>query len=77
MKNNKIFALFSLFLPLLLISCTSIKDPKDIPQSIDYTDEDIVATEIERINKFKEIEPVKAFWRAILLGRQDIISDCQ
>lgn len=77
MKNNKIFALFSLFLPLLLISCTSIKDPKDIPQSIDYTDEDIVATEIERINIFKEIEPVKAFWRAILLGRQDIISDCQ
>ena len=77
MKNNKIFALFSLFLPLLLISCTSIKDPKDIPQYIDYTDEDIVATEIERINKFKEIEPVKAFWRAILLGRQDIISDCQ
>ena len=77
MKNNKIFALFSLFLPLLLISCTSIKDPKDMPQSIDYTDEDIVATEIERINKFKEIEPVKAFWRAILLGRQDIISDCQ
>ena len=77
MKNNKIFALFCLFLPLLLISCTSIKDPKDIPQSIDYTDEDVVATEIERINKFKEIEPVKAFWRAILLGRQDVISDCQ
>ncbi|MCR4743164.1 MAG: S1C family serine protease [Treponema sp.] len=62
---------------LFLISCTSIKDPKEVPQLIDYTDDDVVASEIERINKFKEVEPVKAFWRAILLGRQDVISDCQ
>ena len=56
------------------ISCKSINNVKNIPQPIDYDDSKVVQNEIQRINSFMESEPVRALWRAILLGDEEIIS---
>ena len=60
----------------ILISCRSVKQPASVVQPINYTDEDIVQNEIERINAFMENEPLRALWRAKLLGREEVIDSC-
>lgn len=60
----------------ILISCRSVKQPASVVQPINYTDEDIVQNEIERINAFMEKEPLRALWRAKLLGREEVIESC-
>ena len=60
----------------ILISCRSVKQPSSVVQPINYTDEDIVQNEIERINAFMEKEPLRALWRAKLLGREEVIDSC-
>lgn len=59
-----------------LSSCKSIRQPASVPEHINYSDEDIIQIEIERINNFLESEPVRALWRAKLLGREEIIESC-
>ncbi len=60
----------------IFISCRSIRQPSSVPQPLNYSDEDIVQNEIKRIDEFIENEPVRALWRASLLGRQEIIDRC-
>ena len=76
-KINKSFSvLFIISSVLLCFSCRSIRQPDSVPEALNYSDEDIVQNEIERINKFLETEPVRALWRASLLGRQEVIVKC-
>ncbi|MCR5188316.1 MAG: S1C family serine protease [Treponema sp.] len=60
-----------------LASCRTIKQPKEVAQPINYSDEDVVNIEIERINNLLQAEPVKALWRSLLLGREDVIERCK
>ena len=61
---------------LALSSCRSVRQPREVAQPINYSDEDIVQNEIERINGFMENEPIRAMWRANLLGHEDVIENC-
>ena len=60
----------------IFCACRSIRQPSSLPQPLNYSDEDIVKSEIERIDSFLEKEPVRALWRASLLGRQQVIDTC-
>lgn len=71
------FFLCLLCVGFILTSCRTFKQPREVVQPINYSDEDVVAIEIDRINKMLEAEPVRALWRALLLGRQDIIDNCK
>lgn len=68
-----ILFVFSLF---CCISCNSLKQPDSIQEPLNYTDEDIIISEIERIENLKDEYPVKALWRANLLGKEETFSDC-
>ena len=73
----KAFSLISLFaVTFLFISCRSIRQPSSVPEPLNYTDDDIVQNEIERIDSFLEKEPLRALWRASLLGREEVIEKC-
>lgn len=61
---------------LLFFSCNTLKQPKEIPEPINYSDSDIVENEIQRIKGFMDKEPVRALWRATLLQREDVINLC-
>lgn len=58
------------------ISCNSIRQPSSVAQPLNYSDEDIVVNEIKRIDDFLETEPVRALWRASLLGRKEVVDRC-
>ena len=60
----------------LMISCRSVRQPASVVQPINYTDEDIVQIEIERIDAFLEKEPLRALWRASLLNREEVTERC-
>ncbi len=62
------------FLPFS--SCKTFKQPKTVQSALDYTDEELVKNEIKRINQFLDTEPVRALWRALQLGREDVIQTC-
>jgi S1-C subfamily serine protease len=51
----------------LATGCASVKDHDAVYTPIDYTAEDAVASEIERITQLPEDDCVKALWRAALL----------
>ena len=59
-----------------LISCKTIRQPENVPQPLNYSDDDIVQNEIKRIDEFIEKEPVRALWRASLLGRDEVTERC-
>jgi hypothetical protein len=73
--NKGVFAL-CLLAVFELSSCRSLQQPSTIEQPIDYSNYDVVEAEIKRIRDFAEKEPVRALWRANLLGREDIKSEC-
>lgn len=58
----------------LFVSCSSLKQPSGIVESINYSDEEVVQIEIDRINSMMSSEPVRALWRACLLGREDVLT---
>lgn len=60
----------------LLTSCRSLQQPDNIEGPIDYSNYDVVEAEIKRIRDFMEEEPVRALWRAELLGREDVKAEC-
>ena len=64
------------FIAFSFFSCRSIRQPSSVPQALNYSDEDIVQIEIERINSFLESEPLRALWRANLLGRKEVTDRC-
>lgn len=77
MQLKKYSALPLLLSVLLTFSCRTIKQPSSVPEPLNYSDEDIVQNEIERIDAFLENEPVRALWRAKLLGREEVTAHCQ
>lgn len=72
-KRASVFFIIVFF---IFTACRSIRQPSSLPQPLNYSDEDIVKSEIERIDSFLEKEPVRALWRASLLGRQQVIDTC-
>ena len=73
-RIKKFFSLISFLLPaFILFSCQSLHQPSSVVQPLNYSDEDIVRNEIERIDSFMETEPVRALWRASLLGHDDVL----
>lgn len=77
-KINKFFisALLLVGMAAGLLSCRSLQQPDQIEEPLDYSNYDVVEAEVKRIRGFMENEPVRALWRAELLGREDIISEC-
>lgn len=75
MKIVKLNILFILA-AFLFFGCNSLKQPKEIQKPLNYTDEDVINAEIERITEIKKTEPVRALWRAVLLGNQATIDEC-
>lgn len=77
-KINKFFisALLVVGMAAGLLSCRSLQQPDQIEEPLDYSNYDVVEAEVKRIRGFMENEPVRALWRAELLGREDIISEC-
>ena len=68
--------LFAFISSIFLISCQTVRQPSSVAQPLNYSDEDIVTNEIKRIDEFLETEPVRALWRANLLGREEVIQRC-
>ncbi len=58
-------------------SCRTLRQPKSVPQPLNYSDDDIVSNEIKRIEEFLDNEALRALWRASLLGNQEIIQKCR
>ncbi len=71
-KTQEIFAFV---LSLFIFSCASNVEPAvfELP---DYTEENVRAEEIKRINEFLEKDEVLALWRATLLGDEGTIQKC-
>ena len=75
-KLNNLSFTFLLLSVFSFISCTSFRQPDSVPEPLNYSDDDIVQNEIERIDAFLETEPLKALWRAALLGREEVTERC-
>ena len=73
-KNFSLLAL--LIFTFILIACRTVRQPSSVVEPLNYSDEDIVKNEIERIDSFLETEPVRALWRASLLGRDEVTERC-
>lgn len=73
-KNIKFYSYLFILISFtfFFFSCQSVKIPKTVYSSIDYTNEDVVRTEIDRINSMLSTEPVRGLWRAKLLNRDDV-----
>ena len=77
LRTIKLFSASLIFLTSLsFISCRTFRQPDSVPQPLNYSDADIVDNEIQRIDSFLEEEPVRALWRAGLLGREDVTQRC-
>lgn len=77
LRNIKKISLIILTLcTAFLISCRTVRQPSSVPEHLNYSDEDIVKNEIERIDAFLETEPVRALWRASLLGKEEVLDRC-
>lgn len=70
-KFISVILLFNLF-----SACRSLQQPAEVEKPIDYSDDEIVQLEISRIKTFQQEDVVKAVWRAILLGKEDLIKEC-
>ena len=72
-----------LLLPLVFVlcftGCSTLKNPVNVAQAIDYTNDDVVENEINRIRQFiqEDGDTVRALWRSLLLGKEELISECQ
>ena len=77
-KINKVCEAALLILGMLFcsVSCRSLQQPEEVEKPLDYTNYDVVEAEIKRIRGFLEEQPVRALWRAELLGREDVIAEC-
>lgn len=58
----------------IFLSCATVKQPKEVFSTPDYSAQDIRQNEINQIEKFATDYPVKALWRALILGDDDTIS---
>lgn len=74
MKKLNLLSLTIIFC-LLCNSCQTFNKKNIDNNPLDYTNEDVVKNEIRNINKIMASEPVKALWRSVLLGREDVIKN--
>ena len=65
------------FVVTLLLSCNTLKQPKEVFVPIDYTEQDAINAEIQRINELKNDFPVMALWRSELLKDEQTIKENQ
>lgn len=65
------------FVVALLSSCNTLKQPKEVYVPIDYTEQDAINAEIQRINELKKDFPVMALWRSELLKDEQTINENQ
>ena len=61
-------SVFFLFALGAFFSCKSNKNDVSVYEPVDYTEEDALKNEIDRINNMHSSEPVKALWRANVLS---------
>ena len=79
---NKSFCFSKLCLLFFIIfsfstGCKSVKLPENVSKPLDYTDDDVVKNEIKNIYAMLETLPVKALWRACILGDAEVKEKCQ
>lgn len=77
MKNtlyNRISSLIVVFI-ILISGCASVNDRKT-EVSLNYTEEDVRLSEIQRINDLLKDEPLKALWRALIFNDEDVKNRC-
>ncbi len=74
-KNIKIILLCAIF-TFVFASCRSLNQPRKIFTVPDYTEQDAIDNEKRLIDKLADF-PVKALWRACLLGDDETISKKQ
>lgn len=65
-----------IFLSLLVFSCSSVREPREVFVEPDYTEEDVRRDEIAKIDALVEKNPVQALWRACLLDDADTKDRC-
>ena len=65
------------FVVALLSSCNTLKQPKEVYVPVDYTEQDAINAEIQRINELKKDFPVMALWRSELLKDEQTIKENQ
>lgn len=66
---------FSLIIFIVFSGCTTIRQPKEVFEPLDYTEKDVQETEKKRIYEMKEDTPVQALWRSVLLNDELLVSE--
>lgn len=61
---------------IVLYSCATIKDPKNLYSDIDYTLEDARKEETKRITELLDGNSVQALWRASFMGDEEVNELC-
>lgn len=74
MKTSRCFFLCLTF-SFILSGCASIKQPKEVFVQPDFNEKDVRDNEIKRINEMSSEFPVKALWRARLMGNEEVIAE--
>ena len=74
---SKLSLLFFIILLSFSTGCKSVKLPENVSEPLDYTDDDVVKNEIKNIYTMLETVPVKALWRACILGDAEVKAKCQ
>ena len=74
-KGMLFILLWSVVFLSSIVSCSSLKQPKEVFTTPDYTEDDVKNNEIKRIAQLKEEFPVQALWRANILNDKEIVSE--
>lgn len=77
MKVKVVFSVALILGVFSVLSCRSIKQPKEIFKVPDYTEEDVAAAEKKRIEALREKDSVQALWRAMILGDGELVRVCE
>lgn len=68
-QKIKVIVVICFFLCVFLVSCNSIQQPQDVFSPPDYTQDDILGAEIERIKEIQKTDTVQALWRVIMMQK--------
>ena len=68
-------SLFVLFC-MIFCSCKTIQKPQNITEPLDYTNQSVIQNEIDSIRKIQSVDSVKALWKSIYLGEEEIYNEC-
>lgn len=76
MNKSSFVVLFSILFIFSLSSCRTLGGVQKETAPLDYSNDDVIRNEIKRINELKQVEPVEAYWRSILLGEENVKNEC-